>query len=411
MAVVAGQNEAVERLRRAASPVLSAGQRSFSNFWRLAVGTAAGRIALPIVSIHIFVAIFGTLLAPYSATDFHLFPKYPKSHQLAGPALARDFIRVEAVQTPRKVDLAVSVSSEIRKDLDNGVISENLKNKLSDANETLELSDTATVSTVQEGSSWLISDLQKDTTLSVTKEATERYWLGTDQFGRDVLSRVLSGARSLIVMSLAGTIFGLFLGTAVGMTSGYRGGKIDEVVMRIMDGMMSFPSLLLALLVLTTLGAWDSPLDIIDDYWEHVLIVLTIGIAFMPRCARVMRSVTLRMKNLEFVMSARLRGETGTYIIFREILPNAMPVLGVEFSVRLSYAILLVSSLGFLGLGVQPPSPDWGLMIAEGRQFLVAAPHMVLVPAAAVASLVVAVNLLTDGIRQASGIPRDITNV
>ena len=400
MAVVAGQNEAVERLRRAASPVLSAGQQSFRNFWRLAVGTTAGRLALPVVSIHIFVAIFGTLLAPYPATDFHLFPDYPKSHQLAGPALARNFIRVG--------DVAVSVTSEIRKDLDNSVISENLRIKL--RAENLDVSNSATVSTVQEGSSWLISDLP-DKTYPVTKEATERFWLGTDQFGRDVLSRVLSGARSLIVMSLAGTILGLFLGTAVGMTSGYRGGKVDEVVMRIMDGMMSFPSLLLALLVLTTLGAWDSPLDIVDDYWEHVLIVLTIGIAFMPRSSRVMRSVTLRMKNLEFVMSARLRGETGTYIIFREILPNALPVLGVEFSVRLSYAILLVSSLGFLGLGVQPPSPDWGLMIAEGRQFLVAAPHMVLVPAAAVASLVVAVNLLTDGIRQASGIPRDITNV
>ena len=235
------------------------------------------------------------------------------------------------------------------------------------------------------------------------------YWLGTDQFGRDVFSRVLSGAGSLITISLAGALLGIFLGTVIGMSSGYKGGRVDEVVMRIMDGGLAFPGLLLALLVLTTLGARDAPLQWLDDYWEAVLIVFTVGVVHGPSVSRVMRSVILKAKNQEFVMSARLRGESGAYIIFREILPNALPVLAVELSVRLSYSILIVSSLGFLGLGVQPPSPDWGLMIGEGRQFIGAAPWMTLAPAGAVASLVVGVNLLTDGIKQAGGLPREIT--
>src|SRR5690606_21879911 len=133
---------------------------------------------------------------------------------------------------------------------------------------------------------------------------------------------------------------------------------------------------------------------------DHVNIIMTIGVVFMPRVARVMRSATLSVKTMEFVQSARLRGAPAYYIVFRENLPNTMPVLTVETSVRLSYAILLASSLGFLGLGVQPPSPDWGLMISEGRSHIATAPLIVLAPAAAVASLVIGVNLLADGLRE-----------
>ncbi len=234
-----------------------------------------------------------------------------------------------------------------------------------------------------------------------------QFWLGTDQFGRDLLSRMMSGARSLIGMAVAGAALGIALGTVVGMSGGYKGGRVDQVVMRVMDGLMSFPSLLLALLVLTTLGARAAPVEWLEPIWQELLIMVTIAVVFMPFVARVMRSVTLSLKEKEFVLSARLRGEPAVYIIFREILPNALPVLGVEASVRLSYAILLVSSLGFLGLGVQPPSPDWGLMISDSRGFLVAVPRLALVPAAAIASLVVGVNLLADGIRQATGLPRE----
>ena len=224
-----------------------------------------------------------------------------------------------------------------------------------------------------------------------------RFLLGTDEFGRDILSRVMTGARSIILVSVAGAALGISLGTIVGMSSGFRGGRVDEIVMRVMDGLMSFPSLLIALLVLTSLGS------------SQINIVGTIGIVFTPTVSRVMRSITLSLKTQEFVLSARLRGEPTAYIIFREILPNTIPVLAVEASVRLSYAILLASSLGFLGLGVQPPSPDWGLMISESRRFITVAPWVALTPAVAVASLVVGVNLFTDGLRQAQGLPKGDT--
>ena len=237
------------------------------------------------------------------------------------------------------------------------------------------------------------------------------YILGTDQFGRDVFSRLLSGARSIILISAIGSILGVAIGTSIGMFCGYLGGKIDEIVMRIGDGLMSFPSLLLALLVLSvsdSLTWMDEFSSFFATGKEPILVIATLAIVHTPRVARVLRSATLSIKTQEYIESARLRGEKSLYIIFKEILPNALPVLAVEGSVRFSYAILLASSLGFLGLGVEPPSPDWGAMIADSRSILVRAPWVPLSPAAAVASLVVGVNLLTEGIRDAARLPTEL---
>ncbi|MBU05188.1 MAG: peptide ABC transporter permease [Dehalococcoidales bacterium] len=234
---------------------------------------------------------------------------------------------------------------------------------------------------------------------------SSQFWLGTDQFGRDILSRLMNGAGSIIAISLAGTLLGLALGTSIGLISAYAGGTLDDLIMRVMDGLMSFPTLLLALLVLTMA---PPPEEWLPSWlaWNGLNVVLTIAIVFMPWVARVIRSATLPLKSAEFVQNARLRGEGTLYMIFVEILPNIIPVLVVEVSVRLSYAILLASSVGFLGLGIQPPSPDWGLMISEGRMFLVNAPWVALAPAVAISSLVVGVNLFSDGMRQAQKLPR-----
>jgi len=243
---------------------------------------------------------------------------------------------------------------------------------------------------------------REDLKIRLTGPSME-HLLGTDGFGRDVLSRVVAGARSIIWISFIGTALGITLGTIVGMTSGYIGGKIDQVVMRGVDVFLAFPGLLLALLVIN-LGVQRIGIDLWPSK-EAWLIIITIGIAFMPANSRVIRSAALAIKPLEFVQSARLRGESSFYIIFREVLPNIIPVVAVEASIRVSFALLLTAGLGFLGLGVQPPTPDWGLMVSENREFLSIAPWAALAPAMAMASLVVGVNLLTDGVREAAQLP------
>ena len=212
---------------------------------------------------------------------------------------------------------------------------------------------------------------------------------GTDQFGRDNLSRVMWGARRTLAVAMVSTLLGVTLGVVIGMVGGYYRGWIDELLMRLVDGMMAIPALLLAMLILTTLGS--SP----------IYVVLGIAIVFMPRTARMVRGVALSLGAAEFVDAARLRGESGAYVIFREMLPNAWAPIIVEASIRFSYAILLATSLGFLGLGAGPPTPDWGLMINEALPFLDQAPWLAVLPAAAIASAVVGANLIGEGIREA----------
>jgi peptide/nickel transport system permease protein len=215
-----------------------------------------------------------------------------------------------------------------------------------------------------------------------------KFPFGTDKFGRDVLSKVLAGSKEVITISLSGTLFAMLIGILVGLTSGYFDKLYDEIVMRIMDIFMSFPSLLLALLVLGVLGpGWIS-------------VVLVIGVVFTPRVARVTRSAVLEIRHKEFVEAAKSRGERIFYILIIEILPNILGPLGVEFSVRFAFSIFISASLGFLGVGVQPPSPDWGLQVNEGRDFILSAPWVVFFPCLAIASLVVGVNLLSEAIRQ-----------
>jgi len=214
------------------------------------------------------------------------------------------------------------------------------------------------------------------------------HWFGTDNLGRDIFSRVVLGTRDILGLAGLGTILAVVSGISFGLITGYRGGWFDELWMRFFDSLLAMPALLLSLLLLGTLGPSRN----------SVLIVIVV--VYTPIVARVVRSVVLAVKSRGFVEAAHLRGESQAYILFREILPSVLPALAVEAALRFSYAIFLVASLGFLGVGVQPPSPDWGLMVKEARDNVSQIPWALYFPAGAIALVVIGVNLMADGIKR-----------
>lgn len=214
------------------------------------------------------------------------------------------------------------------------------------------------------------------------------HWFGTDRLSRDVFSRVLWGARDIIRLPAITTALAVFLGTCIGLMSGYYGGLLDEVISRALDSLLAIPALVLALVMLGTLGSSETG------------IIIVIVLLYTPIVARVVRSATLSIRGQGYIDAARLRGESPFYILFREILPGVLPALAVEAALRFSYAIFLTASLGFLGLGVQPPSPDWGRMVNEARESFAQTPWALWFPAGAIALLIIGVNLMSDGLRR-----------
>jgi peptide/nickel transport system permease protein len=215
------------------------------------------------------------------------------------------------------------------------------------------------------------------------------HWFGTDELGRDVLSRVLYGARISLQIQVAAVGLALVLGTALGVVAGYVGRWPDMLIMRIVDIMMAFPGIFLALAIIAALGTGLGN------------VILASAIFLVPQFARVIRGSVLTLKEKEFVEAARALGEGDVPIIVRYLLPNSLAPIIVQTSLRMATVLLTASGLSFLGLGVQPPSPEWGAMLSNARAYMITAPHVATVPGLAIMLVVLGFNLLGDGLRDA----------
>lgn len=221
------------------------------------------------------------------------------------------------------------------------------------------------------------------------------HWFGTDQLGRDVFSRTLHGGWIVIVLSISGTLLGVALGSVIGLACGYVRGWTDEVVMRIVEAILSIPFLILALLAISMAGPEYSG--------SPILVALVVGLVYTPRIARMARAAALDIVTRDYITAARLRGERAFSVVRREMLPNATGVLLVEFAVRAGYAPVIIGTLGFLGFGLRPPTPEWGLMISEYRSLLTVQPWAVFGPGLMLSSLVIGLSFFTEGLARVLG--------
>lgn len=232
-------------------------------------------------------------------------------------------------------------------------------------------------------------DPRFDQTNDLSQGPSSEHFFGTDRLGRDVFSRVLAGSRDILLIAPAATLLATILGTTLGLVTGYLRGIADDTVSRVIDAVLAIPLILMAVTVVAALGS--------RSVWT---IIIVISIVFTPVIARTVRAAVLGEAGLDYVEAARLRGERSPYVMFSEVLPNVMPPILVEATIRLGYAIFAVATLTFIGFGLQPPSPDWAVQIVDNYQYLSEEWWTVLFPAIAIASLVVAVNLVSDSVQQ-----------
>ena len=225
--------------------------------------------------------------------------------------------------------------------------------------------------------------------LHTNASPSTEHWFGTDQIGRDVFARVITGVRVVLVVAFLATVLGTVLGTALGLITGYMRGWVDETISRFVDALLALPLVITAVVVIAALGP------------SNVTVTVCIGVIFAPLIARTVRTAVIQERELDYITAARLRNESGLYIMLFELLPNVLSPVMVEFTVRLGYAVFTVATLSFLGFGIPPPTPDWGDDIADNISVVTAGYWWeVLFAAGAIASLVIAVNLVADAIEK-----------
>lgn len=221
------------------------------------------------------------------------------------------------------------------------------------------------------------------------KGPSAEHWFGTDEFGRDIFARIVHGSRVSLVVGLISVSVSLLLGGTFGALAGYYGGRVDMIIMRFMDILLAVPSTLLAITIVAALGT------------NLVNVMIAIGISGIPSYARIVRAAVMGVKDQEYVESARAIGASNITIIVREIIPNCLAPIIVQSTLSVASAILSTAALSFLGLGVQPPSPEWGAMLSGGRNYLRDALHLTLFPGLAIVITILSLNLLGDGLRDA----------
>ncbi|MDO5743340.1 MAG: ABC transporter permease [Micrococcaceae bacterium] len=229
--------------------------------------------------------------------------------------------------------------------------------------------------------------------------STGAHWLGTDMYGRDVLSRTLNGGRYALQVTFLATTIAVAIGALLGCLVAYLDNWFDDVVMRVVDAILSVPTILALLVVVAVFGS---------GMW---VIVLAVVVVYTPAVTRVVRGAARSVSSLDYVTAAKARGERAGPIVVREILPNVLDVVLVEYAMRASWVVLLISSLSFLGFGANPPAPDWGLMVAENRTALTVVPLATLGPIVALATFVIGLHLTADGLGKRLGVDRAMTGV
>ena len=216
-----------------------------------------------------------------------------------------------------------------------------------------------------------------------------KHWFGTDGYGRDVFARIIHGSRLSLSLSIISMLIAVAVGSMIGAISGYFGGRVDDVLMRLMDMLLAIPPMLMSISIVAALGR------------SMANLMLALALAYMPVFARVIRSSILSVKDQEFVEAARACGTSDARIILRHIIPNAVGPIIVQATLAMGSSILTISSLSFMGMGIQPPRPEWGTMLYEGRDLIRTSPYLVIFPGAAIAVSVLSLNLLGDGLRDA----------